>query len=222
MSTTTFRLTRTLNRPGRVGNTKHLLLTQLRSDARNAPRYLVRYAVIVLAVFGVLSIIDAHGDGQIPVFVSLLPTTGINPARSSAAECAAENVGREARWQGLAAPLKILDKVNPEIGRWVRQRNASGRLVFSNADLQSADQCRALAKYDVLSGKLALNRQLFAEHDGDIAVILAHEYRHSRQSYAKLARYALSFLFDRHGDASIVENDAEIYEREAKNAIFGQ
>ena len=66
-----------------------------------------------------------------------------------------------------------------------------------------------------------MNRQLYCENDGTIAVTLCHEYRHSRQNLGKYFQYALSFLFVRGGDLSIVENDAVIYEHEAQNAIFG-
>jgi hypothetical protein len=78
----------------------------------------------------------------------------------------------------------------------------------------------ALAKFDHGRQALVVHRALFAEDDGSVAAILCHEFRHSRQSSPKRFRYALSFLFVNGGDASIVENDAMLYEREARAAIF--
>jgi hypothetical protein len=222
MSTTTIQLAELLHPPAKDRKIRHQFLAHLGADARNTPRYLLRYSIIILAIFGILSILDAHGDGRIPVFLSLLPTSGINPNRASSLQCTVEGTTAKARWQGLAASLKILEEVNPEIARWIREKYTAGMIVFSDADFQSNDKCNALAKFDVLNGKLTINRQLFAEHDGNIAAILAHEFRHSRQNYPKLFRYALSFLFAKGGDSSIIENDAEIYEREAKNAIYGE
>ena len=78
-----------------------------------------------------------------------------------------------------------------------------------------------LAKYDMFRGRIVVKRELFCENDGTIATILCHEYRHSRQNLGKFCQYVLSFLFVREGDLSIIENDAVIYEQEARNAIFG-
>ena len=47
-----------------------------------------------------------------------------------------------------------------------------------------------------------------------MAAILCHEYRHSRQNLAQVVTYALSFVFAKDGDSSIVENDAVLYERQ--------
>jgi hypothetical protein len=222
MSTAILEATELLSRPKNEPKAASSRLKMLSADVRNTPRYLVRYSILVLAIFGGLSIWDAHGDGRIPIFVSLLPGCGINPAHIPGAPCSERGTSAAVRWQGLSSSLKILDEVNPEIAKWVRQRQDAGAVVFSDADLISNDQCAALAKYDSLSGKLTIQRGLFAQRDGNIAAIFAHEYRHSRQSYPKIVRYALSFMFAKGGDSSIVENDAEIYERQAKNAIYGE
>jgi hypothetical protein len=192
------------------------------AEIRRSPHYVVRYGVVVLAFFGALSVWDAHGDGQIPVFVSLLPGCGLNPAHTPGLPYCEPGASAEARWEGLSPSLRILEAVNPEIAKWIDERHTAGKIVFSDADVISNDHCRSLAKYDLLSGKLTIQRELFAQCNGNIAAILAHEYRHSRQNYSKLVRYSLSFVFTKGGDSSIVENDAEIFEREAKNAIYGE
>lgn len=222
MSTVSIRLTDVPVPAEKTRRTAQLFLKHFAADARNTPRYLVRYSVVVLALIGLIGILDAHGDGPIPYFVSLLPTKNLDPNLCTTRECAEKGVVAAERWKGLSRPLKILHQVNPEIAKWLQEQNSRGAIVYSDSDIQSVDKCLALAKYDTMSGKLTINRLLFAEHQGNIAVILAHEFRHSRQSYPKLFRYTLSFLFCKGGDPSIVENDAEIYEQEAKNAIFGQ
>jgi hypothetical protein len=69
---------------------------------------------------------------------------------------------------------------------------------------------------------LIVQRALFEEKDGEVAAILCHEYRHSRQNPAKLIKCALSFVASADGDRSILENDALLYEHEARLAIFGR
>jgi hypothetical protein len=194
----------------------------VRADLHSVPRYLVRYAALVLVLFGLLSLWEAHGDGRIPVLTSLLPSTGINPSRLSSLPCAAEGVSDEARWRGLAPALKILDEVNPQVAAWVRQKRADGSIAFFEDYRGGGDKQRSLAKYDRLRRRLIVNRWLFCENDGTVAAILCHEYRHSRQSIPKLIRCALSFILTKDGDSSILENDAVLYEQEATFAIFGK
>jgi hypothetical protein len=117
--------------------------------------------------------------------------------------------------------LALLDRVNPTVSKWVRQEYDRGLLIFGEGRRTKQDPGIALAKYDVLRGRLVVNPLLFGENDGTIAVTLCHEYRHSRQNLGKACQYVLSFLFVRGGDLSIIENDAVIYEQEAHNAIFG-
>ena len=184
----------------------------------NVPRYLVRYTLLVLALFGLLSLWEAHGDGQIP---ALLPLRDIDPSCHSSRHCAAEHASASARWLGLAPVLAILDEVNPAAAAWVRQQHKQGTLAFSDRFCGTQDSGGAMAKYDHFDRSLILYRGVFEEDDGTVAVTLCHEFRHSRQNPAKVLRHAISFLFTAEGDASIVENDADLYEREAHVAIFG-
>ena len=136
--------------------------------------------------------------------------------------CAAPQLSDSERWLGLAPALAILDQVNPTVATWVRQEHDRGALVFSDRYRGDQGDRDAVAKYDQFEGKLIVYRAFFAENDGTAAAILCHEFRHSRQNSAKVFRHVLSFLFATYGDASIVENDAELYEHEARVAIFGQ
>jgi hypothetical protein len=193
---------------------------RLLADFRSIPRYVARYSVVVFALFGVLSLLDALGDGPMPVAFPLMGTAK-DPNRVSAASCARAGASDDDRWRGLASALGILDDVNPVVAAWVRKKHEDGSLVFSNQ--YCADRCRqipALARYDHFHRTLLVQRALFDEKDGEIAAVLCHEYRHSRQNPAKLLRCALSFAIMSEGDPSILENDAIVYEQEARAAIF--
>ena len=151
----------------------------------------------------------------------MYPLSGLDPYRISSAHCIVDETAAEARWKGLSPALAILDKVNPAVAEWVREKHDNGLVVFGDEYPTKGDPTAALAKYDLFRGRLIVNQKLFCENDGTIAVILCHEYRHSRQNLGKFCQYVLSFLFVREGDLSIIENDAVIYEQEAHNAIFG-
>jgi hypothetical protein len=187
------------------------------ADLRNVPRYVLRTLIGVVALCGLLSLWGLHGDGTMP---SMFLLSGIDPYRISSSRCIAEETSDSARWRGLAPALAILDRVNPTVAGWVRAKHDRGLMVFHGSRPAKGDPGSALAKYEVLGGRIIINRELFSENDGTIAVTLCHEYRHSRQNLGKFCQYVLSFLFRRGGDSSIIENDAVIFEQEAQNAIF--
>jgi hypothetical protein len=135
--------------------------------------------------------------------------------------CTLKGVSDAQRWLGLAAALAILDDVNPKVASWLRDRREHGALIFSDQCAGERDERASLARYDHFRRRLILQRGLFAQPDGEVAAILCHEYRHSRQNAAKLLRCALSFVLSAEGDRSILENDAVLYEHEASIAIFG-
>jgi len=195
------------------------VLHRLGADLRSVPRYLIRYTILVLALCGLLNLWESQGDGRIP---GLCPLRTLDPHRVSSLPCAAGGTSDDRRWQGLSAALAILDQVNPEVASWVRQRRQSAALVFSDEYCRGPDKQGSLAKYDHFRRTLIVQRALFEENDGEIAAILCHEYRHSRQNSAKLVKCALSFVVTADGDRSILENDALLYEHEARLAIFGR
>jgi hypothetical protein len=198
-----------------------LLLGQLKTaagDLRNIPRYVLRTLIGVAVACGLLSLWALHGDGKVPC---MSPLSGLDPYRISSAQCIADETTVEARWNGLCPALAILDRVSPAVAAWVREKRDRGLVVFADKHRIAGDAGSALAKYDMFGGRLVVNRELFSENDGTIAVTLCHEYRHSRQNLGKFGQYVLSFLLVRGGDLSIIENDAVIYEQEAENAIFG-
>jgi hypothetical protein len=195
---------------------------RLAADGRNVPRYCFKYGVTVLAMFGLLQLWQAGGDGAIPTFKVLHPSSGVDPFRTSHPQCIFAEAGDSTRWQALAPALTILAEVNPEVARWVQETRQNGKLIFTNRAKIGESASSQLAKYDVLRRELTVGRGLFAENDGTVAAVLCHEYRHSRQRFPKTMVYALSFLLSTGGDPAIVENDALLYEQEANLAIFGK
>jgi len=185
------------------------------NDLRNIPRYALRTSIGIAVVYGLLSLWALHGDGQLPV---ISPLSSLDPYRISSARCVLSETTSEARWNGLAPTLAILDKVNPSVAKWMREKHDKGRIAFSD---EYGNSGAALAKYDMLRDRVVIHRELFCENDGSIAMTLCHEYRHSRQNLGKFCQYVLSFLLVRGGNASIIENDAVIYEQAAHRAIFG-
>jgi hypothetical protein len=205
----------------RVGGLLRPSVLRIKADLRNVPRYVLRWAVIFLALFGLLNLWESQGDGSVPTFVKSSRWLGAAPLRVSSRYCFAAGAGDEVRWAGLKPAMAILDAVNPEVAGWVRRNHDEGRLVFSDGHKEGRYTSEYLAKYDVLSNKLVVSGQIYAENDGTIAAVLCHEFRHSRQNLAKVARHLMSFMFHSGGDPAIIENDALLYEQEAYVAIFG-
>jgi hypothetical protein len=188
------------------------------ADLRNIPRYTFHALAALLLVCGLVCLWASQGDGPIP---GMTPLFGLDPYRISAAACTEGGTPATVRWKGLAPALTILEQVNPAVAAWVRGKHDQGLIVFGDDEQTKCDPKAALAKYDVLRHGIVINRELLCENDGTIAVILCHEYRHSRQNLGKFGQYVLSFLFAREGDLSLIENDAMIYEHEAHDAVFG-
>ena len=157
-----------------------------------------------------------------PAFNTFLPSIDLDPNRVSAPQCVFKTTDDRARWSGLSPALAILAAANPEVAHWTEGLHTEGRLVFTDQPEGGGEIGNSLARFDHLSRKLRINPGLYAEPDGSIAAILCHEYRHSRQGFPKVFSYALSFVLREGGDPSIVENDAVLYEQQARCVIFGQ
>ena len=86
------------------------LIGHLQADQRNIPRYVLRYSVVALALLGLVSLWEAHGDGRIPM---LFPLRSIDPGHVSSRHCAAKGVSEAVRWQGLAALAILIKSIPP-------------------------------------------------------------------------------------------------------------
>jgi hypothetical protein len=197
-------------------------VASLASHSLTVPRYCLKYGVIVLSLFGLLQVWQAGGDGPLAPFRPFTPTAALDPLRVSDSHCVWAHTDPGARRVALEPALAILDEVHPAVAGWVRDAERQGKLQFTdhlNAGREGASQ---LAQYDFFRRTLTIGGGMFAENDGTIATILCHEYRHARQRLPKTIVYALSFVVLRHGDPAIVENDAQLFEREAQLAVFGK
>ena len=195
---------------------------RMAADGKHVPRYCFKYGVAVLAMFGLLQLWQASGDGVMPAFQVLHSASGLDPLRTSHPQCIFADTSDSTRWQALTPALTILAEVNPEVARWVHQTRQEGKLIFTNCAKIGESSSNQLAEFDALRRELTISRGLFAENDGTIAAVLCHEYRHSRQRFPKIMVYALSFLVSHGGDPAIIENDALLYEQDANLAIFGR
>lgn len=197
-------------------------MTQLVDDSRNAPRYCLKYGVVVLALFGLTQVWQAGGDGPIPVFRVLSPLADLDPLHVSAPACIFAGTDAGTRRVALARALAILDEVHPDVAGWYRDTDRRGKLLFTDSWKMGRDGPNCLARYDAFRGVLTIGAGIFSENDGAIATILCHEYRHARQRIPKTIVYALSFVWTRQGDPAIIENDALLFEKDAQLAIFGK
>jgi len=117
-------------------------------------------------------------------------------------------------WDALQEPLQILDQVCPEAAHWVRDRHASGHLIWE------VEYSGCYAKYNYMDKDLTINKILYCENNGRIASILAHEFRHSRQNFTKFFRATVACAVLREPKPSIVEDEAELFEAQVLLAIF--
>lgn len=121
----------------------------------------------------------------------------------------------EENWRNLQPALRILRKVVPEAARWVEDRHAKGLIVWEK-QLNGT-----LAHYNPGHQRLTLNEAMLGRCDGEKAVTLAHEFRHSRQSFAKRMKLVVLTALTGEYQEWVIENDAYDYGRQVYIAIFG-
>ena len=97
------------------------------ADIRNVPRYLLCALTGAALICGLLSLWGLRGDGSIP---RMSPLGGLDPYRISSPRCIADETDAASRWNGLAPALAILDRVNPAVAKWMREKHAKGLVVF--------------------------------------------------------------------------------------------
>ena len=204
------------------------LLLQARADLRNVPRYLARYFLLLFGLLrhpvslgGIRRRVDSHADA-VARSRSVVPLGAGLFCRADASD--------SARWQGLVPVLAILDEVNPTAAAlWVRQLHQRGALFPSPPTTSLAcrkeNQGARSLKYDFFPATTWSS--IGRSSKRTTAPWRPNSYATSTGTPGRTSprplRHALSFMFlDRAGDASIIENDAELYEHEARVAIFGQ
>lgn len=119
----------------------------------------------------------------------------------------------EACWEDLQAPIAILKKVCPDAAKWVEEEHETNRIVW---ELRYSGN---YASHHPITGIMTINRITFDETDGEKAVILAHEFRHSRQNLAKSVHEAMALIL-RGKQTDRIETDAYLFEYQVRRAIF--
>lgn len=192
------------------------------------PWYILKHTVIsvicVFVFFGACLFYEAAVPEIVPEFKILHYSSGIDPYYRSNGYLIKDGYSHEERYRGLENALAILDATNPAVADWVRKQNEINKLVFyerKNQNTSCFNATNGMAKFNYFNRTLYIHKGVFAESDGTIAVTLAHEYRHSRQSYTKPLRYSLSTFFTKGGNANLVEDEAVLYEMKGFSAIFG-
>lgn len=117
-------------------------------------------------------------------------------------------------WENLQPTLSILRKVCSSAADWVEERHDSGHLVWR------MDSASVYATYNYVSKDLSIYRILLNESDGVKASILAHEFRHSRQNFAKWFNLGLACFLSSDPSLGIIEDDAYYFEQQVYLAIF--
>lgn len=133
---------------------------------------------------------------------------------------AKDNTTREARgkspdelWDVYQPTIEILDKACPEAANWIRKCHEEDRLVWSGRGGTT------FANYDSVSDMITIHDILHAEPDGIKAGILAHEFRHSRQNYAKWFKWGTACMLMSHPPDGMIEDDAYYFEHRVYLAI---
>lgn len=123
-------------------------------------------------------------------------------------------------YEQLEPTLVILKEVCPEAEAWVRDRYRKCKFYVSCGNYGY------FAAYAPLYGILDLNVSMFNLSDGEKAVILAHEFRHSRQNILKMVVSGATLIFrsdmNMNEHYKFIEYEAEEFERKARRSIFGR
>lgn len=178
-------------------------------------RYTTITAIVTLVMLGSFSVYDFTVGENVPeircltIYDREAVMSHVNTTRMFYS-----NFKEEECWDEIQPSLQILDKVCPEASEWVRDRYASGKIVWEE------EFTGTYARYDYIDKSLTFNRILFIENDGIKASILAHEFRHSRQSFTKFYRSVIAYMICQETKPDIVENDAYLFEKRIIIAIF--
>jgi hypothetical protein len=166
-------------------------------------------SVTILAIFfllGSFSIYDMLFPEKIPEIQSL----GFRPEQ----EWVNENLNkrdffepfnRSNNWDKMQHALKLLDITCPEVSEWVKDQYLEDNIVY-------VEDTKSYARFDFLSRKLIITHWFFELKEGEKAVTLAHEYRHSIQNKTKFMKKVIFHILTGQPHENVVEDDAELFE----------
>ena len=178
-------------------------------------RYTTITVIAILVILGLFSVYDFTVGEDIPEIRSLtVYDREAYMVRVNTTRMLAVDFKEDECWDAIQPTLQVLDKVCPEVSEWVRDRQEKGKIVWEK------ESTGTYARYDYINNKLTFNRVSFLENDGIKASILAHEFRHSCQSFTKFYRSVVACMICREPKPDIVENDAYLFENRIIIAIF--
>lgn len=152
------------------------------------------------------------GDGPLPTFIPgkyKIQTTPITQPKSTK------------DYQTALQPVfQILRGTNPQIAFWLKQQTIQYQFVFP-IDHPQYKETKAL--HVPFVNMLILGPSFWKETELDKAAIIAHEYRHSRQNFAKVIGERTSQLLSLqtfiNPDATRLEDEAYLYQAAFYKAV---
>lgn len=177
-------------------------------------KYTLYLMILIIVVLGV----GEMYDGIFPEKVPPVNNIGILSEEAKLARVVnsdwREFTTPDENWQNMRPAVRILDKVCPEAADWVINQWSSGKIIWETT------YDGTYAKYDYITGCLHLNESMLGRNYGLNAITLAHEFRHSRQSFSRNVKCVIFTMILREHQSYIIENDAYGFEREVHLAIF--
>lgn len=179
--------------------------------------------IVALAVFALLVCMGALAvhEALVPAPVGAvkpLPPSVVTflrdlPPRRMPSVDQLKQMSDAAKREQMEDALLMLRCVCPEVATWVEDRYKSGNLVFENHDTGH------FAAFSILTRTLYVNVIAFAD-DETLAVVLAHEYRHSRQPLLRIVQINLAALAGLNRQ-DLVEDEAYEFEGRVYRALHG-
>lgn len=173
------------------------------------------FALVLLSALGAAAVADALRKPQLPTVLALSRNEYILfLVGQTDGERLPAVTYQGGGWDRLQRPLAILDRVCPEIAVWTRERHDAGHLIFDAED-KTYFACIYVATQTVHISPAGM-----ADSDEGLACTLAHEFRHSRQSFLRNLQVTLAKLcgIDR---SDLVEDEAYEFEGRVRRAIRG-
>lgn len=190
---------------------------------------LLGYGILLLAVIGLGEVYDKFvGDGPLAGFVPLshaAPQLLPLKDRNTTGTLSLRPVSGGQSWQALKVTRDILSASAPEVSAWLTERQAQGEILYDFVPPVevSAYQDSCLSYQSPLTRHLFLAPRFWLQTDGAKAMILVHEYRHSRQNFPKvmaerLAQVLSGSVFS-NPNATRLEDEAFLYQRAFLHAL---
>jgi hypothetical protein len=187
-----------------------------------------RWALFLLVLLGACTLYDqAIGDGPLPHINTLEGVTKISTSNQiNSTHHLPPPVTAKEGWQALKQSRTLLTGLSPGIAEWLYDLKRKNKIAYGKMPAtlsfygKSADT-PILAAYEALSGTLYIGNDFWALNNGEKVAILAHEYRHARQNWAKQisVRLAQCMWAGQLSEHSRLENEAFDYERQVRAAL---